>query len=502
MGDVGLDETVASPGALAGGRPLAPGTRVGEYEVERPLGRGGMGEVYAAVHPLIGKRAAIKVMRPELSSDPAAVERFLQEARAVNQIEHPNLVDVFSFGRLPDGRCYQIMELLEGESLGAMIRRKRLRLGEVLAILEIVCVGLEAAHARGVIHRDLKPDNVFLVKQRDGRTVVKLLDFGLAKLIRGDDVRLTQSGQMVGTPAYLAPEQAKGQRVDAAADVYALGAMAFELLTGELPFAAGSAMEMVSKHLTEPPPSARARVAGLPAEIDALVTTMMAKDRAARPSLDEVRRAIAQARAVEASGGGGSRSELAFAPTGAVTPVARARWKRPAAIAVGVIGLAALLLLLPWRCQRRDASVAETPTDAATVIARVVAPPLDARPVDAASAPPPVDAAPAPPIDATAPVSPRPRRRDVAPTAPIEADAPDPDGYGLLIAFTSPWAKVSVDGKDTGKMTPVTKRSAIKLSAGKHKVTFRVGPESWTYSVTIVAGETTKLTKELPVSEP
>ncbi len=297
---VTADHTVATPspevptgtGASRIRRPtaLVAGMMVGEYKVEAKLGEGGMGAVYGAVHPLIGKRAAIKVLKPELCSNPEAVERFVQEARSVNQIGHPNIVDIFSFGELPDGSSYFVMEQLRGETLAQRLRRGRLAFGECLEILDGVIRGLEAAHDKGIIHRDLKPDNVFLVEVRGDRPQVKLLDFGIAKLTGGEDNRLerTRTGALIGTPQYIAPEQARGYAVDHRADIYSLGVMAFEMFTGRPPFQADTAMDMISKHLHETPPRP-STVVSLPFALDRAILEMLDKSPANRPSLPEVR---------------------------------------------------------------------------------------------------------------------------------------------------------------------------------------------------------------------
>src|SRR5688500_17856866 len=182
------------------------GQMFGEYLILGPLGQGGMGRVYSAEHPVIAKKAAIKVLHPELSVNKEAVDRFAQEARSVNQIGHPNIVDIFSFGSLPDGRNYFVMEWLRGETLRDRLKRQPLAITDVLAILETISLPLEAAHEKGIVHRDLKPDNVFLVEVRDERPIVKLLDFGIAKLM-GDrgGLQRTQTGNMLGTPAYISP---------------------------------------------------------------------------------------------------------------------------------------------------------------------------------------------------------------------------------------------------------------------------------------------------------
>src|SRR5688572_9683158 len=266
---------------------LEIGSVVGEYKIEQLVGEGGMGQVYGAIHPVIGKRAAIKVLRRELCADPETIQRFVMEARAVNQIGHPNIVDVFAFGSLPDGRQFMVMEWLRGESLNDRIARQVPTLDETCEILLGVCAALDAAHAEQIVHRDLKPHNVFLCEARGLRTTVKLLDFGLVKLMGPDDVRVerTRSGSLLGTPAYMSPEQARGRGVDHRTDLYALGVMAFELATGGLPFLEASAMEIVVAHLQQPPPVPSSIRPGLPPELDALILGLLAKEPVNRPSL-------------------------------------------------------------------------------------------------------------------------------------------------------------------------------------------------------------------------
>ena len=268
---------------------LPPGMTLNEYQVDSKIGEGGMGMVFSAAHPVIGKRAAIKVLRRELCEDPVTLERFIDEARIVNQIGHPNIVDVFAFGTLPDGRHYLVMEWLKGEPLRARVARGKLNHLETAAILRALARALEAAHSHGVIHRDLKPDNVFIVEERDALPRVKLLDFGIAKLAREDkQVARTATGAMIGTPQYVAPEQAKGHAIDARVDIYSLGCVAFELLTGRPPFVADNAMEMVAKHLMEKPPRPSSLDKTIPRDLDRIIVEMMAKDRDDRPSLTEI----------------------------------------------------------------------------------------------------------------------------------------------------------------------------------------------------------------------
>ena len=283
-------ETAALPAAPGVAYELAPGARLGEYEIERKIGEGGMGVVFSAIHPLIGKRAAIKILKQELCADPVSLDRFIDEARVVNQIGHPNIVDVFAFGEMPDGRSYFVMEWLQGETLRERIARGSLTLDEIAEIVRPLTRALQAAHGKGVIHRDLKPDNVYLVELSDEQRGVKLLDFGIAKLASNDHrVERTATGAIIGTPQYIAPEQAKGYAIDHRADIYALGSIVFEMLTGRPPFIADNAMEMVAKHLMEPPVPASTLAAGVPPELDALVLRMLAKSPDGRPSLAEIR---------------------------------------------------------------------------------------------------------------------------------------------------------------------------------------------------------------------
>jgi len=278
---------------------LEAGTVLGEYRIEGQIGEGGMGVVYAAVHPLIGKRAAVKVLKAELCRSAFNVERFIDEARIVNQIGHPNIVDVFAFGQTTDGRSYFVMEWLKGESLRARIARSRLDLDEICEVIRPLARALEAAHEQGVIHRDLKPDNIFLVELRGEVPRVKLLDFGIAKLAREEHrMERTATGAMVGTPQYIAPEQAKGYSIDHRVDIYALGGILFELLTGRSPFVADNAMEMVAKHLMEAPPRP-STLTYVPPELDDLVLRMLSKDPDGRPTLAEVATVIERTSALD-----------------------------------------------------------------------------------------------------------------------------------------------------------------------------------------------------------
>jgi tRNA A-37 threonylcarbamoyl transferase component Bud32 len=288
-GDVGTLPTVLQSGEHgAVGERLAAGQRAGDYVIDRYLGGGGMGDVYAGHHPVIGKKVAVKLIKSTLAASPEAVERLTREARAVNQVDHENVVDVFALGNLPDGRLYLVMDLVDGESLRARVARGALLPADALAVLERIAAALDAAHARGVVHRDLKPDNV-MVSGTASRVAVKVLDFGIAKLVSTvatDDAKavvatatLTGQGTWLGTPAYMAPEQWSADGASAASDRYALAAMAYELLTGAPPFVASTAPALMEKHFRAEVPTVGA---GFPAGVDVALRTGMAKDPDAR----------------------------------------------------------------------------------------------------------------------------------------------------------------------------------------------------------------------------
>ena len=275
---------MAEPGDPSQG--LAIGSFVGEYRIESLLGEGGMGTVYAAVHPVIGKKVAVKVLSASVTQDRNAIERFVLEARSVNAIGHANIVDIFSFGQLPDHRHYFVMERLEGETLRARIDRQgRVSAVEALAPFRDVGRALAAAHRNQIIHRDLKPDNIMLAADETGRLSAKLLDFGVAKLLDtgagSANSPKTRAGTVVGTPQYMAPEQCLGGALDARSDLYALGVVLYEALTGQLPFNGSTVVEIWQGHVGKPPPPLRdALPAGAPwsAELDALVMQLLAKN--------------------------------------------------------------------------------------------------------------------------------------------------------------------------------------------------------------------------------
>lgn len=275
---------LVSPDVFPKARALESGTMVGEYRLDRLLGSGSFGDVYAGEHPLIGKKVAVKVLNPRVASDPETVSRFIAEARAVNKIRHRNIIDIFSFNVLPGVGHYFVMELLDGSTLAALLeKRGPLPIALTLEIARGIAAALDAAHEAGITHRDLKPENVFLAAERDGSYFPKLLDFGIAKLIDDEVAHKTGSGVVLGTPLYMAPEQARGKRVDHRADIYALGVMIHEMLTGAAPFLGDSAMAILLQHDNEPPPPMSSKRADLPPELDAPVLAMLAKRPKDRP---------------------------------------------------------------------------------------------------------------------------------------------------------------------------------------------------------------------------
>ena len=276
-----LSEVACAP-AVRADRQLARGERVGEHQILDVVGRGAFGTVYRAVHPVLERQVAIKVLHS--SDDPGVAQRFVDEARAIHRIRHPNLVEVTGFGELPNGQLYYAMELLNGGTLAAHLEAKGpLEPALALYVLSAVAEALDAAHAQGILHRDLKPDNIFIEGEFAPGCRVKLLDFGIAKLLGEGSAVRTRSGMLIGTPAYMSPEQCGGEPMDERSDVYALGVIAFELLTGKRPFPGKTVRETMAQHMFEPPPRASQAHAGLPVSVDAPLLAMLSKVPAERP---------------------------------------------------------------------------------------------------------------------------------------------------------------------------------------------------------------------------
>ncbi len=268
------------------GKPVDPllGITVAErYRIERRIGVGGMGTVYLGSHHRIGQKVAVKVLHERHARDAQLTLRFENEAMTYGRVHHPNLVSLHDFGRTPDGMFFMVLDYCPGNLLSAEIREQK-RLAPALAvdIITQIAQGLAAAHEVGIVHRDLKPENVILMESRPGRYHVKLLDFGIAKCVDDEGPRLTQAGMVFGTPEYMSPEQARGEQVDARSDIYALGAMLYELLTGRPPFGGSNKMKVMHCQASERPTPPQDRIPELPDDVCSIVLKCLqkkAKDR-------------------------------------------------------------------------------------------------------------------------------------------------------------------------------------------------------------------------------
>ncbi|MFH0900287.1 MAG: bifunctional serine/threonine-protein kinase/formylglycine-generating enzyme family protein [Pseudomonadota bacterium] len=275
----GIADALVSPPSTGDQRAtITPGN----YRIVAKLGEGGMGVVYLAEHAVIGRRVAIKLLHPELSCNTEMVGRFFNEARATSIIEHPGLISTFDFGHHPNGSAFLAMELLQGESLAVRRARERVPHSFAVAVVRQIASAVGAAHQAGVVHRDLKPDNVFLVPAEEVPCGfrVKVLDFGIAKLVGkgADPLMRTSTGLLMGTPAYMAPEQCRGAgKVDHRADIYSLGCILYEMMCGRPPFSYEGPGEIISAHLTEAPLSPRSFDPTIPPELEAVIVRALAK---------------------------------------------------------------------------------------------------------------------------------------------------------------------------------------------------------------------------------
>jgi serine/threonine-protein kinase len=244
--------------AMPSGGPQKPEDLIGQtvegrYRVEKVLGKGGMGVVYACRHVVVGKTFAMKVLKSTGDPSEGVLARFIREAQTANAIKSRHIAEITDFGQLANGSFFVVMELLEGEDLTRALKRARLNRADMVHVFKQVATALGQAHAVGVVHRDLKPDNVFLIREGDDPLFVKLLDFGIAKVIHGEASNFTETGVILGTPYYMSPEQARGEQIDHRSDIYALGVMMYRAFTGRLPFVADSTMGVLTRHLTEAP---------------------------------------------------------------------------------------------------------------------------------------------------------------------------------------------------------------------------------------------------------
>jgi hypothetical protein len=362
-----------------------------------------MGQVYLAVHPGIGRRAAVKVLMPGDAADPQVVSRFITEARASNAIRHPNIVDIYDSGVLANGTPYLVMEYLEGETLAQVLRRGPVALDDALDWTCQVAEALAAAHAGDVVHRDLKPDNLFLIADahRLGKRQVKVLDFGIAKLERSrlEQVHKTRTGALLGTPLYMSPEQCMSQKdVDARTDIYSLGVILYELVTGKRPFDGDGVYAIISMHINDPPAPPATLRPDLPPMLEAIILRALAKAPADRQaSMAELHSQLELARGNRAA----SSEALARAQGLHPIPMREAKASAPAEIrtlgdtavarrvaaetASGraptrpwlliAIGAAAALALGAWFLSRGDRAAAPPPVRVSADRPRPPAPP-------------------------------------------------------------------------------------------------------------------------------
>jgi len=318
----------SAPAAAPPSAPDLVGREIaGRYRMTAKLGEGGMGAVYRAEQISLKRKVAVKLLRPELSSEPGLVRRFNTEAELAAKLNHPNTVNIYDFGQDADGTLFIAMEYVEGSSLRAVLAAGgAMPPARALHIVAQIASSLADAHAYGIVHRDLKPDNVMLTDRGKQRDVVRVLDFGIAKLRddgAGVEQAMTRAGDLVGTPQYMAPEQIRAEPVDGRTDVYAVGAMLYEMITGRLPFEGPTLMAILSKHLTEvpEPPSKRRPDLAIPPALDALVLETLAKDPARRtPSMERLGERIAEVATglgVAVGYGPPTGSTTAQVPTGA-----------------------------------------------------------------------------------------------------------------------------------------------------------------------------------------
>jgi tRNA A-37 threonylcarbamoyl transferase component Bud32 len=252
-----------------------------KFHVMKKLGEGGMGAVYLAEHVKMGRKVALKVMNPGMHQDPDAIARFNREAKNASQLNHPNVCAIYDFGETPEGMIYLAMEFIEGSSLSGLIEKAgALPASRAAGIIHQAADALQVAHDYGIVHRDLKPDNIMIAKARDGSDMVKVVDFGIAKASSSDAQKVTKTGLVVGTPEYMSPEQLAGDKLDGRSDIYSLALVAFNCLTGKLPFPSNSAQEAMIMRLTDEPKSLAEMKPDVdwPAELQAVMDKALARD--------------------------------------------------------------------------------------------------------------------------------------------------------------------------------------------------------------------------------
>jgi eukaryotic-like serine/threonine-protein kinase len=408
----------------------------GRYRVTQLLGEGGMGRVYVAEQQMGTnvRKVAVKTLQAQYAQDPQVLARFHRECGTVSELEHPNTIHFFDFGQTPDGQLYIAMEFVQGQSLSTALQQGPMRPERVLKIMAQVCGSLEEAHGRGVVHRDLKPDNIILTTRAGQADFVKVLDFGIAKRSEAKDKaqeqKLTQQGMVLGTPPYMSPEQFSGKELDARSDIYSLGVMAYEMLTGRLPFEADTAWQWATAHMTAAPlpfesiPAA----AGVPPSMRQAILRSLAKDRADRqPDVRRFYEDLASSGAgasaappmavAHPEGGGGAGGTAAMPAMGAAVgsnpafsprPVAHATpggqaFPAPVpappatargsgkgliialAAAAGILGIAAIVIMAREMKPKEDIAVTSP------ILTTTVAPTVPPAPAEKPPEPPPKD---------------------------------------------------------------------------------------------------------------
>ena len=443
--------------------PLVGTELAGRYRVIRQIGEGGMGLVYEAMHSLIEKRVAIKLLRKDFSSRPEVVTRFRQEAKSASRIGHAHIVDISDFGETPDGSSYFVMEYLEGEDLANVLHREAmLEVERAVNIVLQCCKALGAAHSKGIVHRDMKPENIFLTTREDRPDFVKIVDFGIAKMsdIETDGApgrKLTKTGMIFGTPEYMSPEQAAGKELDHRVDIYALGVILYELVTGRVPFVGDSFMGILTQHMFEEPPPLRDvhPTLKIRAELETVIFKALAKESEARfQSMDQFHEALELAmegrasptllgfgEPVKARSTKSRRRPLAVSAADESGPLGARKSRMP--LLVGLLALAGLGGVLGWALTGTEESV--TPLE-----------PTAGPPGDEEAPPATVVAAAAQHTDVADTAAGETRPGETVPGEMVPVDAV-PEAVPVTVTTMPSGAEVEVDGDVEGcSPTPCT----------------------------------------------